>query len=238
MRAVYIRGHGGPEVVQVGERPLPEPGPGEVRVRVVAAALNLAYKKDPAAFEALTQLLREAQDSKAQRDIIAALVTLGDPRAPAALLDRLEDDPAGTALGDNLIRAAGDFRREEEAERILALMDRDRRWRNATFQAVLDARQKLIQGYSLHQALTESGLFPGLMTKMVKVGEDSGSLPEMLGDVTEYYEDEVSATVGAITSMIEPALIVSLGAVVLVVILGIYLPIFGLSRAAAKGAAK
>jgi type II secretory pathway component PulF len=46
----------------------------------------------------------------------------------------------------------------------------------------------------------------------------------------------VSSTVGAITSMIEPALIVSLGVVVLVVILGIYLPIFGLSRAAAKGA--
>jgi len=103
-------------------------------------------------------------------------------------------------------------------------------------QAVLDARQKLIQGYSLHQALTESGMFPGLMTKMVKVGEDSGSLPDMLSDVTEYYEDEVSASVQAITSMIEPALIVSLGVVVLVVILGIYLPIFGLSRAAAKGA--
>lgn len=105
-------------------------------------------------------------------------------------------------------------------------------------QAVLDARQKLIQGYSLHQALTESGLFPGLMTKMVKVGEDSGALPDMLADVTEYYEDEVSASVQAITSMIEPALIVSLGVVVLVVILGIYLPIFGLSRAAAKGSAK
>ncbi|MCC6465934.1 MAG: type II secretion system F family protein [Planctomycetes bacterium] len=103
-------------------------------------------------------------------------------------------------------------------------------------QAVLDARQKLIQGYSLFQALTESGLFPGLMTKMVKVGEDAGALPDMLNDVTEYYEDEVQSAVGAITSMIEPALIVSLGAVVLVVILGIYLPIFGLSRAAAKGA--
>ncbi|MGH7543118.1 MAG: alcohol dehydrogenase catalytic domain-containing protein, partial [Gemmatimonadota bacterium] len=40
MRAAYIAEHGGPEVVVVGERPLPEPGPGEVRVRVVAAALN------------------------------------------------------------------------------------------------------------------------------------------------------------------------------------------------------
>jgi type IV pilus assembly protein PilC len=105
-------------------------------------------------------------------------------------------------------------------------------------QTVMDARQKLIQGYSLYQALSESGIFPGLMTKMVKVGEDSGSLPDMLNDVTEYYEDEVSNQVQAITSMIEPALIVALGGVVLVVILGIYLPIFGLSKAAAKGAAK
>lgn len=103
-------------------------------------------------------------------------------------------------------------------------------------QAVLDARQKLIQGYSLYQALNESGVFPGLMNKMVKVGEESGALPDMLSDVTEYYEDEVSNQVQAITSMIEPALIVCLGGVVLVVILGIYLPIFGLSRAAAKGA--
>lgn len=103
-------------------------------------------------------------------------------------------------------------------------------------RAVLDARQKLIQGYSLYQAITESGVFPGLMTKMIKVGEDSGALPDMLQDVTEYYEDEVQSQVQAITSMIEPALIVALGAVVLVVILGIYLPIFGLSKAIKEGA--
>ncbi len=105
-------------------------------------------------------------------------------------------------------------------------------------QAVMDARQKLIQGYSLHQAISESGLFPGLMIKMIKVGEDSGSLPDMLSDVTEYYEDEVQSSVQGLTSMIEPALIVGLGGVVLVVILGIYLPIFGLSKGAAKAAGK
>jgi type IV pilus assembly protein PilC len=105
-------------------------------------------------------------------------------------------------------------------------------------QAVLDARQKLIQGYSLYQALSDSGIFPSLMTKMVKVGEESGALPDMLADVTEYYEEEVSSAVQSITSMIEPALIIALGGVVLVVILGIYLPIFNLSRVAAKGASK
>ncbi len=103
-------------------------------------------------------------------------------------------------------------------------------------QAVMDARQKLIQGYSLHQAIAESGLFPGLMVKMIKVGEDSGSLPDMLADVTEYYEDEVSSAVQGLTALIEPTLIVGLGAVVLVVILGIYLPIFNLSKSVSKGA--
>ncbi|MBK8207780.1 MAG: type II secretion system F family protein [Planctomycetes bacterium] len=104
-------------------------------------------------------------------------------------------------------------------------------------QAILDARQKLIQGYSLYQALTDGGVFPSLMTKMVKVGEDSGALPDMLADVTEYYEEEVTSAVQGITSLIEPALIICLGGVVLVVILGIYLPIFNLSRTAAKGSA-
>lgn len=103
-------------------------------------------------------------------------------------------------------------------------------------QAVMNARQKLIQGFSLFQALNEEEVFPGLMTKMIKVGEESGSLPDMLHDVTEYYEDEVQSSVTAITSMVEPALIVALGCVVLVVILGIYLPIFELSKIAAKGA--
>ncbi|MEE9311460.1 MAG: type II secretion system F family protein [Planctomycetota bacterium] len=103
-------------------------------------------------------------------------------------------------------------------------------------QAVMDARQKLIQGFSLFQALNEEEVFPTLMTKMIKVGEESGSLPDMLADVTEYYEDEVSSAVTSITSMIEPALIVCLGGVVLVVILGIYLPIFSLSKTAAQGA--
>lgn len=101
-------------------------------------------------------------------------------------------------------------------------------------QAIMDARQKLIQGYSLHQAISECGLFPGLMVKMIKVGEDSGSLPDMLADVTEYYEDEVQSSVQGLTSLIEPTLIVGLGGVVLVVILGIYLPIFNLSKSAAK----
>ncbi|MCC6575260.1 MAG: type II secretion system F family protein [Planctomycetes bacterium] len=105
-------------------------------------------------------------------------------------------------------------------------------------QAIIEARQKLIQGYSLFQAISESGIFPGLMTKMIKVGEDSGALPDMLNDVTDYYEEEVNSTVDGITSLIEPILICGLGGIVLVVVLGIYLPIFNLSKTASAAAEK
>jgi len=61
---------------------------------------------------------------------------------------------------------------------------------------------------------------------MVAAGEGSGNLPQMLEKVSEFYTREVDSAIGALTSMIEPALIVGLGAIVTVVVLAIYLPIF------------
>jgi ParB family chromosome partitioning protein len=102
-----------------------------------AAALALATRKDPAAFEALVKLLEGAGQPSPQRRIIQALVSLGDPRAPSALLDRLENDPTGTAQADDLLRAAGSFRRPEDADRLLAHLGKDRKWRDAAFAAAL-----------------------------------------------------------------------------------------------------
>jgi ParB family chromosome partitioning protein len=101
------------------------------------AALELATKKDPAAFDALVKLLAAAQDAGRQRRVIQALVTLGDPRAPDALLDRLEHDPSGTALADDLLKAAGSFRRPERADRLLALAGKDPKWRKEALNAAL-----------------------------------------------------------------------------------------------------
>ena len=64
-------------------------------------------------------------------------MTLGDPRAAAAFLDRVEDDPGGTALADELLAAVGRFRRPEVADRLLALMDKDRKRRDAAVGALL-----------------------------------------------------------------------------------------------------
>jgi ParB family chromosome partitioning protein len=103
-----------------------------------SAAFELATKKDPAAFEAVVGLLASASDQKAQRRAIQALEALGDSRATTALLDRLANDPAGTALADELIRAAGRFRAVESADRLLAILekDKDSKRREAAFAAL------------------------------------------------------------------------------------------------------
>ncbi|AGA27678.1 HEAT repeat domain-containing protein [Singulisphaera acidiphila] len=106
------------------------------RVREVAA-IELATKKDQAAFPALVRLLEQAQLPASQGKIIQALVALGDPRTPDALLDRLQADPSGTAAADALIAAAGGFRRPENADRLLSLMENDRKRRELAFVALL-----------------------------------------------------------------------------------------------------
>ncbi|APR75440.1 HEAT repeat protein [Minicystis rosea] len=96
------------------------------------AAIELAGKKDAAAFDALVAMLR----SKAQREAIDALVKLGDPRVPDALLDRVESDPAGDALVDPLFAAAGGYRLPATADRLLAQLG-DKKRRRAAFGALL-----------------------------------------------------------------------------------------------------
>ena len=101
------------------------------------AALRLANRKDPAAFPALNQLLTQAQLPKVQGRFIEAMVALGTPEVPDALLDRLENDPSGTALVDSLLNAVGSFRRLESAARLIRLMERERKWLDPAFRAAL-----------------------------------------------------------------------------------------------------
>jgi len=98
--------------------------------------------------------------------------------------------------------------------------------------AMLHVRNSVIEGESLYQAMQSTDVFPSLMSRMIRVGEESGALPDMLLEVTSYYEDEVDAAVERLTVLVEPVLIVMLGGVSAVVLLGIYLPIFNLASAA------
>jgi ParB family chromosome partitioning protein len=96
------------------------------------AAVELAGKKDAAAFDALAAMLRSTE----QKLAIDALVRLGDPRTPAALLGRLDDDPGGDALVDALFQATSAFRAPGSVDRLLAHLD-DKKRRKAAFAALL-----------------------------------------------------------------------------------------------------
>ena len=101
------------------------------------AAYALSVKRDPAAFETLGTLLREATDASRQTRLTAAFQRLGDKRSAGVLLDRVETDPTGTASANELITAAGTFREESVSERLLAMAARKKEWRAAAFNAVI-----------------------------------------------------------------------------------------------------
>ena len=99
------------------------------------AALLLANKKDKAAFEALVELLGQAQERRQQVQLIRAMEALGDSRVPDAFIDRVEKDPSGTALVDELFYATGRYRLPANAPRLLGLMEYPK-WRQGSFNAL------------------------------------------------------------------------------------------------------
>ncbi|MCC6848531.1 MAG: type II secretion system inner membrane protein GspF [Deltaproteobacteria bacterium] len=96
--------------------------------------------------------------------------------------------------------------------------------------AIERARDAIREGQSIAPPLRESGLFPPLVVHMVAVGERSGELPAMLAKAADTYDDEVENAVGALTTILEPVIIVFMGGVVLFIVLAILLPIFELNR--------
>ena len=101
------------------------------------AALELAGKKDVAAFDALVRFLKEANDAARQNTLINAIVGLGDKRGADAFIDRIENDPGGTAQVRSLISAAGKLRVPTTADRLLGLLQRSKDWTGDVNSAVL-----------------------------------------------------------------------------------------------------
>lgn len=95
-------------------------------------------------------------------------------------------------------------------------------------QAIEVTRNSIREGNKLSVPLTQSGLFPTMVTTMIDIGEESGRLSEMLVKVGDFYDTEVEATVKGLTSMIEPMLIIFLGGVVGFIAISIMTPIFSL----------
>ncbi len=91
---------------------------------------------------------------------------------------------------------------------------------------VASAGEKIHEGKNISGPLEESGIFPPMVTHMVAVGEETGELPEMMDRVAEFFEEEVATITKGLTSLIEPLMLIVIGALVGGMLIALYLPIF------------
>jgi general secretion pathway protein F len=96
--------------------------------------------------------------------------------------------------------------------------------------AIEDGRNSIREGHSVADPLKKSGLFPPLLVHMIAVGEKSGELESMLARAADAYDGEVEASVAALSSIMEPLLVIFMGGVVLFIVMAILLPIFELNQ--------
>lgn len=98
-------------------------------------------------------------------------------------------------------------------------------------EAIYKVRQAISEGKTIAEPLAASGVFPPMVVQMISVGEATGAMDAMLNKIADFYDDEVDDAVGALTSMMEPMLMVFLGTTVGGLVVAMYLPIFKLAGA-------
>ena len=89
-----------------------------------------------------------------------------------------------------------------------------------------EVKRKVIEGKTLTEPLSKITYFPELVTQMIRVGEQTGQIDQMLARVSEVFEEEVDALVVGMTKMIEPLIIVVLGGIIATILVAMYLPMF------------
>jgi type IV pilus assembly protein PilC len=93
-------------------------------------------------------------------------------------------------------------------------------------KAMSDVIESVKRGGTIAAPLKEASVFPGMVTQMVAVGEETGAMDTMLSKIADFYEDEVDAAVKALTSILEPVMIVVIGGIVGFIVISMYLPLF------------
>jgi type IV pilus assembly protein PilC len=93
-------------------------------------------------------------------------------------------------------------------------------------QSLENVRTRVHEGAPISQPLTEDPVFPAMVGHMVKTGEETGELDKMLGKIADFYEDEVDSAIQALTSIIEPLLMIGVGAMVGLIVISMYMPMF------------
>src|SRR5580765_1314103 len=93
-------------------------------------------------------------------------------------------------------------------------------------QATATIRTRVHEGVPVSQPMQEDPVFPAMVGQMVKIGEETGELDEMLGKIADFYEDEVDASIQSLTSIIEPVLMIGVGVMVGTIVIAMYMPMF------------
>jgi len=99
------------------------------------------------------------------------------------------------------------------------------------FEATKKIQQEVSAGVSLTVAMTNTNVFPNMVIQMVSIGEESGSLDGMLSKVADFFEQEVDDAVEALSSLMEPMIMVVLGVLIGGMVIAMYLPIFKMGQA-------
>jgi type IV pilus assembly protein PilC len=94
--------------------------------------------------------------------------------------------------------------------------------------AMVGVQANVKEGQSISEPLEKVSVFPPMVTQMIAVGEETGSLDQMLQKIADFYEDEVNAAVKSLTSILEPILMLGVGGIVGLVVISMYLPIFNM----------
>jgi type IV pilus assembly protein PilC len=94
--------------------------------------------------------------------------------------------------------------------------------------AVDYTRERIREGETIAAPMRRTRVFPPMVTNLISVGEDAGNLEEMLYKLSDYYDVEIDATIRALASLIEPIMIIVIGAIIGVIVVSLYLPIFNL----------
>jgi type IV pilus assembly protein PilC len=97
-------------------------------------------------------------------------------------------------------------------------------------EALYAVKAAISEGKTIAEPLSESDVFPGMVVQMIAVGEETGAMESMLSKIADFYDDEVDAAVEALTSMLEPMLMVFLGGTVGALLIAMYLPIFKIAE--------
>jgi type IV pilus assembly protein PilC len=98
-------------------------------------------------------------------------------------------------------------------------------------ESVLRMREDVATGQSLQLAMKQQNLFPHMVIQMVAIGEEAGSIDSMLSKVADFYEEEVDNHVDALSSLLEPLIMVILGTLIGGLVIAMYLPIFQMGSA-------